>query len=241
MYDLKGNCMSKVRKLRLTTIFTLTVLVLSCLPVGWSVSAQKFTVTSVVLKAGNAISGQCPVSITFQGSISADGPGTAQYQFTRSDGASGPTQTIQFKEAGTQSVSTSWTLGDSKSLNAYEGWVALKVVSPNELESAHDTGAFVMKCGGQQGGEESKSQWVQKVYPRPQGPQGSSPIDNNPQTQIVNGSYNRVRPLTDSDDIGNPRTSTSTGPPRPLASSFKVTLNGYRVEHQTRDDMFERD
>jgi hypothetical protein len=160
-------------------------------------------------------------------------------------------QTLDFKSAGTQSISATWTLGDAKSLLSYEGWQAVKIVSPNEFESNHETGSFVMKCG--QGGEESnnsKSQWIQKLSPRPQAPQVSSSIDNSAQTQIANGPYNRATPITNQpaggdsngvDSNGNPTTSVSTGRPPAFASSFRVMLNGYRVEHQTRDDMFERD
>src|SRR5678815_93533 len=146
--------MSKVRKSHLTTIFTLVMLVLSSLPTYVTEAADKFSVTGVGLKVDNAVgTGPCPVTLKFTGYITTDGPGTDQYAFTRSDGASGPVQTIDFKSAGTQSVSTAWTLGDAKSLPSYEGWQAVKIVSPNEFESNHETGSFVMKCG--QGGEES--------------------------------------------------------------------------------------
>ncbi len=69
-----------------------------------------------------------------------------KYTFTRSDGATGPAFTLDFKAAGTQQVSTAWTLGDAVALPTYEGWQALKVLSPNEVESSHETGRFVLKC-----------------------------------------------------------------------------------------------
>lgn len=243
--------MSKSRptKHRLTTIFTVVLLLISTLPLRVSTAAQKFRVTEVFLKADNAVgSGPCPVTMKFTGYISTDGPGTVKYSFTRSDGALGPVETLYFKAAGTQSVSTTWTLGDATALPSYEGWQSLKVLSPNELESSHETGSFVMKCGLQTE-ENSKPGWVQKIPPSPQ----PSPSKNNAgrsQGTIINGPYNRVPPVTQQpaggnpdliDDNGNPRTSESTGRPAALASSFRVTLNGYRVERQTRDDMFERD
>lgn len=164
------------------TFFTAVALILSTLPVRSSAAAQKFRVTDVSLKVDNANGGgSCPVTLNFTGSISTDSAGTVQYVFIRSDGASGPVQTLDFKAAGTQTVSTSWTLGDAKALPAYQGWQALRIISPNALESSHETGSFAMKCG------------------------------------------------------------ESSNAPRPLASSFRVTLNGYRVEHQTRDDALERD
>lgn len=167
-------------KYSLTTFFTVVVLIFSTLPVPSSAAAQKFRVTDVVLKADNP-NGPCPVTLNFTGSISTDSAGTVQYTFIRSDGATGPVQTLDFKAAGTQTVSTSWTLGDAKSLPSYQGWQALRVISPNALESSRETGSFAMKCG------------------------------------------------------------ESANAPRPLASSFRVTLNGYRVDHQTRDDALERD
>lgn len=169
-------------KNHLTTFFTAVLLVLSTLPVHSSAAAQKFRVTDVSLKADNPNGGgRCPVTLNFTGSISTDSPGTVQYTFIRSDGATGPVQTLDFKAAGTQTVSTSWTLGDAKSLPSYQGWQALRIISPNAMESSQETGSFVMKCG------------------------------------------------------------ESANAPRPLASSFRVTLNGYRVDHQTRDDVLERD
>ncbi|HXQ71307.1 MAG TPA: hypothetical protein VN844_12505 [Pyrinomonadaceae bacterium] len=195
--------MTKSHQYRLTTLFTFftfftgVLLILRTLPVRSSAAAQKFRVTDVSLKADNANGGgQCPVTLNFTGHISADNAGTVQYVFIRSDGATGPVQTLDFKAAGTQTVSTSWTLGDAKSLPSYQGWQAMRIISPNALESSHETGSFAMKCG-----------------------ESANPIDKD----------------------GNPRTSESTGAPRPLASSFRVTLNGYRVDHQTRDDALERD
>jgi hypothetical protein len=241
--------MSKSRPTKYTTIFTVVLLMLSTLPLRVSTAAQKFRVTEVFLKADNAIgSGPCPVTIRFTGYISTDGPGTVKYTFTRSDGALGPVEILDFKAAGTQSVSTTWTLGDATSLPSYEGWQSLKVLSPNELESNHKTGSFVVKCGSKAEGS-VKQQWVQKIPPSPQ-PSPSSMNTGQTQDTVINGPYTRVPPVTQQpsggypnlvDDNGNPLTSESTGRPAALASSFRVTLNGYRVERQTRDDMLERD
>ncbi len=238
-------------KYRFTTIFTLVLLIFGALPVRFSSAAQKFRVTGVSLQADNPIgSGPCPVTLKFTGYITMDGPGTVQYVFTRSDGGTGPVETLYFKAAGTQSVSTTWRLGNDTSLSSYEGWQVLKVISPNELESSRETGSFVMKCGPQAQGESKngKPEWVQKNLPSPQ---PSPPRIDAKQTQVqINGQYQRVPPITNQpagghpnsiDSDGNPRTSESTGGPRALASNFRVTLNGYRVERQTRDDMFERD
>jgi hypothetical protein len=240
---------SRPTKHPLITIFTVVVLILGALPLRVSTAAQKSHVTEVFLKADNASgSGPCPITVKFTGYISTDGPATVQYSFTRSDGATAPVETLYFKAAGTQSVSTAWTLGDATSLPSYKGWQSLKVLSPNELESSHETGSFMIKCG-RQDKENSKRGWIQKIFPSPQ-PSPSTMNAGQTQDTIVNGRYTRVPPVTQQpaggypdliDDNGNPRTSESTGRPPALVSSFRVTLNGYRVEHQTRDDMFERD
>jgi hypothetical protein len=109
---------------------------------------QDFQVTNVVLKAGDANpSGKCPVTIKFAGAITANGKGAVQYTFTRNDGATSPIQTLSFTEAGTQTVSTDWTLGDASLLPHYEGWQAIKILSPNQMESSHETASFIMNCG----------------------------------------------------------------------------------------------
>ena len=71
------------------------------------------------------------MTVAFGGSLTTNGPGAVKYSFTRSDGATSPVYTMDFKEAGTQSVTTSWTIGDAQSLPTYEGWQAIKILSPN--------------------------------------------------------------------------------------------------------------
>jgi hypothetical protein len=112
------------------------------------VAAQKdFQVTNVALKPDQPdMNGKCPMQVKFTGAITVNGGGTVKYTFTRSDGANAPAQAISFTEAGTQTVSTDWTLGDVSSLPRFEGWQALKILSPNEMESSHDTGSFVLRC-----------------------------------------------------------------------------------------------
>lgn len=105
-----------------------------------------FAVTDAVLKADNAnVTGQCPVTVNFTGFITANGPGTVKYTFTRSDGAMGPVFTLDFEAAGTKRVSTTWTLG-GVGLTEYAGWQRLKILSPNEIESSAETGSFKIAC-----------------------------------------------------------------------------------------------
>ncbi len=110
---------------------------------------EESKVTEVFLKADDGRpTGPCPLRVTFRGYITADGPGTIKYTFTRSDGATGPVYIMEFKRAGTQAVMTDWTLGDPKVLPRYAGWQAVKVLSPVEIESSHETGSFEINCKG---------------------------------------------------------------------------------------------
>lgn len=115
-----------------------------------SARRQDFRVTEAFLKADDArLSGPCPLKATFNGYITTNGPGTVKYTFTRNDGATAPIYVMEFKEAGRQAVSTDWTLGDAGALPHYEGWQAIKILSPNEMESSHETGSFSITCGQQ--------------------------------------------------------------------------------------------
>ena len=66
------------------------------------------------------------------------------YTFISSDGANSRKQTVTFESAGSRTVHTSWTLGRS-----YKGWVAVKILSPNPLESNH--AEFSVDCGNSSG------------------------------------------------------------------------------------------
>lgn len=106
---------------------------------------SKAIVTSVHLEADARSGNQCPITVNFSGYIKTAGAGPVMYTFTRSDGATAPVYTLNFKEAGMQRVTTSWTLGDA-SVPSYEGWQAIKILSPNVLESSHKTGGFTITC-----------------------------------------------------------------------------------------------
>lgn len=89
--------------------------------------------------------GQCPVKITFKGTIRARRAGRVQYKFIRSDGAFAPIHTLEFRAPGVHTVSTTWTLGGAK-LPRYSGWEAIQIVYPTSLTSnkAH----FRIACQG---------------------------------------------------------------------------------------------
>jgi hypothetical protein len=183
-------------------IFILT-LATALPPAGSRASlAQKERVKDTGLKADEAqVNGQCPVTVRFTGYVTATGPGIVKYTFTRSDGATGPVFTLEFKEAGTQYVTTSWTLGDASALPTYEGWQAIKILSPNEAESSHETGRFAIAC------------------------QGAQPTFGKPTSGQIPG--------------GKP--GGGSGAPAGERATFRVTLLGFVVNHETRDTLLETD
>jgi hypothetical protein len=85
----------------------------------------------------------CPGTFTFNGRISVSGPTTVTYQWTRSDGAIAPRQTLTFGGAGSSSVSTTWTLG-GPGLQQFAGWEAIQIFSPNQVTS--NQANFTMSC-----------------------------------------------------------------------------------------------
>jgi hypothetical protein len=77
--------------------------------------------------------GRCPTVVTFRGRIHATrGRGRVSYAFTRSDGAVGPTGTVDVARPVTQ-VETTWTLGGAGT--TFEGWQALQVLQPQNITS----------------------------------------------------------------------------------------------------------
>ncbi len=93
------------------------------------VTPVNFAVTSVNGSADNANwSGSCATAhtVTWTITIKASKAGTVTYYINRSDGANSSTQSVEFTEAGTKTVTYTWTLSSS-----YEGWIKLYVDNPN--------------------------------------------------------------------------------------------------------------
>jgi len=92
-----------------------------------------------------------PALITFRGYIAVDQPTTVQYKFIRSDNAESPVQTLNFPEAGSQEVTTTWQLSGT-GLPEYSGWEAIEVISPASVQS--NKAEFRISCAdlGQQAG-----------------------------------------------------------------------------------------
>jgi len=118
-------------------------------------TAQTQTQISLKLFAEpNSYVGPCPATITFKGRVIVNEPCRLKYRFLRSDGAGTPINELIFNNAGWKDVSMSWTIGTD-----YSGWVSLKIVYPQELES--EKAYFKITC-------KEKERPVVQAIPRPQ-------------------------------------------------------------------------
>ena len=130
----------------MTTILTVCFLVLP----GIASSGQGVSepgVAGVILHASpTTFSGACPATISFTGKITVNGRLTARYRFERSDGTSTPTQSISFGGPGQKPVSTSWTPPLSSGVSIFEGWIVLRILTPNEVVS--ERANFSVRCTG---------------------------------------------------------------------------------------------
>jgi len=101
------------------------------------------TISATLTARPTSFSGKCPAVIDFKGRIAVTEPGRIQYTFIRSDGAAAPVQIIDFAQPGSKPVSATWRLGGA-ALPNYEGWEAIKVLHPQQLQS--DKAVFGIQC-----------------------------------------------------------------------------------------------
>ena len=94
-------------------------------------------VTSVGISAlGTGAAGNdCPKGAMVTAGITTDGPCTVQYQWIYSWKAPGPVETMTFTKAESKSTSVSMTLASNES-PTFSGWIKMKVISPNVMESS---------------------------------------------------------------------------------------------------------
>ena len=117
----------------------LLALILSLVLTG-CVPHKEFAVTSVTASVDpSSFTGACPKTFNFYAIITVNGPGTVTYKWERSDGAVSPTQSITFAAAGSQTVTTSWTVGAS-----YSGWERVHILTPNDKFS--NKAYFTLTC-----------------------------------------------------------------------------------------------
>ncbi len=99
-----------------------------------------FVVNSINATVTPITIGPCPRTVTFSATMSVNGgPVTVVYRWERSDGATGPTQSLYFGASSAQVIGDSWTLGTS-----YSGWERVHVLSPNDTYS--NQASFALTC-----------------------------------------------------------------------------------------------
>ena len=133
-----------------TASFVVSVTRPTTLPGGTSGGSAGGIATS--LSANPPIyNGPCPARIEFSGTITDNvGNRDVRYKFIRSDGAGDTEKVIHFDQPGPQTVSDSWTLGDINLLPSFQGWEAIEILQPIQLQS--NRAEFQMTCAPSTGG-----------------------------------------------------------------------------------------
>ncbi len=83
--------------------------------------------------------GNCPVTVNFEGEITASGPCQVKYRFERSDNSITPVHTLVFESAGKRRVRDTWTLGKN-----IRGWERIVIMQP--VSAASERANFSVKC-----------------------------------------------------------------------------------------------
>jgi len=147
------------------------------------VTAQDFRVEAAGLEANPVTyNGPCPGVIQLRGKIQASAAGRVKYTYLYSDGGSGPEGYVDFDAAGVKYVETTWRLGGS-GLTHFEGWAAIKIVSPNQLDS--NRAKFVLDCkvDEQTPQPSPKQQPIDEQQPSPAPSAPGEPPSNAPKPQ----------------------------------------------------------
>lgn len=122
----------------------ITVLFLSTLLFLLNILQCSSVVTSVDVQASpTSYAGLCSRVFVFSATITSDSAGTVEYAWKRNTGSIGPTKSITFTDAGTQTVTDSWSLGIGLP-SPFNGWEQVQISSPNNLNSTQ--GNFTLSC-----------------------------------------------------------------------------------------------
>jgi len=109
-----------------------TVAVIPCVSAAAVRGAGNVTGFETVARP-NHFTGACPTTIKFTAVIHVDAvPTTVEYQWERSDGATGPKRKLTLKNKGV-GVNDTWQLGGAG--QTYHVWEKVHVLSPNDMSS----------------------------------------------------------------------------------------------------------
>jgi hypothetical protein len=103
-------------------------------------------VTKTYLEADPVVyKGHCPMTIRVYGTITVNGPGTVLYTFVRSDGTAMGERKLEFTDAGSHPVGTTWRIGNFySSVRSYPGWAVVKILAPAGATS--NKAAYAVTC-----------------------------------------------------------------------------------------------
>ncbi|MFF4100091.1 hypothetical protein [Streptomyces sp. NPDC001903] len=108
-------------------------------------AAQIASVTAVATPISGSVKCDPPTKITFNGTITSTGPGQVIYRWTRSDGAIGQPEIVNFDAAGAKSVTDTWSRGPHTAGTVVDGWEKIEILKPNVLMKSNEA-AFKLTC-----------------------------------------------------------------------------------------------
>lgn len=88
-------------------------------------------------------SAACSQKFSFSAKIYTNGAASVKYKWLRSDNANSSEQTLTYTEAGMQTVTTEWTLGQASG-NTYNGWERIEITSP--ASALGNKAEFTLSC-----------------------------------------------------------------------------------------------
>jgi len=101
--------------------------------------------------------GDCPVAVKFNGTLTANRAGTDKYQYVKNDGTKSPEFTLKFDKAGMRKTrawqttvakpkaGTTLSAGGDSDPNDIQGWYRLEVLSPAPKGAV--TAHYRVMCG----------------------------------------------------------------------------------------------
>jgi hypothetical protein len=94
----------------------------------------KVTYVSISALGTGGSGNDCPKGAMVTAGITTDGPCTVQYQWVYSWKEPGPVTSLTFTKAESKTQSIGLTLATNEN-PSFNGWIKLKVISPNTMES----------------------------------------------------------------------------------------------------------